>query len=125
MPTGKRGFQTEYERRRRKPDAGRLVYRETAEGIFSNQSQRSSRRISPRDLWMIRQELGLSRDGMASIMNLISSDVVTRWETGERPPTPRQLRILIKHVRRHAHRSAYLREIARRFKPNYDSFSAT
>ena len=125
MAAAKRGFQTEFERRRQKPDAGRLVYRRTAEGVFANQPQRTSRRVSPKELWLIRQELGLSRDGMASVMNLISSEEVTRWETGERPPTPRQLRILVKHIRPHAHRSAYLREIARRFKPQYDPFSAT
>jgi len=53
-------------------------------------------------------------------MGLATPEAVMRWETGERPPTPRQLKMLIKHVRRHAYRSAYLREIAHRFQPQYN-----
>lgn len=92
--------------------------------VYGADTNNKSRKLSPSELWRIRQALGFSRSGLASALNVTPVSVIEDWERGSRPPTLRQSRMLIRLVRRHAHRSNYLRKILQRFRPHRDFYSA-
>lgn len=109
--------------RHSRPTSGHhLSTRRTARSQQGSWSPAPSRQLTGRDLWLVRHELGLSRRGLATLLNLAGPEVILAWETGDRQPTPKQLRSVLRQIRRHAHRSRILRDILRRLCPPQQQF---